>query len=462
MNRRNFIVGTYGLALTALGDPSQRAAAAEKNPSFDPSYDQLPTAEEQTKDLDSEALGAQAKPRTVHMMPVTGLPHDLGKFDEQSATMIKNAGIVGVSFAIAVDRQLVVTRGFGHLSSHDKAPATPTNPGYLGSITKPLCAFAGLTLVKAGKLKLDQKVVDLLPMEPLLKEGEKRQPGIDHVTVRMLMNHTSGLFNVVEDLFDRAYYKQLAAKGKLELVHGDISQYDLVRRGMARPFVSKPGAEYHYSGQGLQVLGRIVEKLSGQRLDKYISSKVLTPLGVKHHATLSYLSPEQLAQIDAGNALKTHTFIPSPYNEAKKVCESWAYKKPVEDLYGNHWGQADACGSSMLSAVDLLRFVTFCVDLLNKELIVEALTPTKREPFSNGLGWGVSMNQGRFQYGHGGAWGGIRAFCESTWDNVQYAVLSAGDQDDQFNAIAEKVLALGRSLRDKKATAIGWQRYGFK
>jgi CubicO group peptidase (beta-lactamase class C family) len=114
--------------------------------------------------------------------------------------------------------------------------------------------MAALTLVKAGKLKLDQKVVDVMPMEPLLKAGEKRQPEIDQVTVRMLMNHTSGLFNVVEELFDRDFYKQLADQGELKLVHGDISQYDLVRRGMARPFASKPGRQFNYSGQGLQVL----------------------------------------------------------------------------------------------------------------------------------------------------------------------------------------------------------------
>ena len=84
----------------------------------------------------------------------------------------------------------------------------------------------------------------------------------------MLMNHTSGLFNVVEELFDREYYRQLGAEKKLRLVHGDIEgQYDLVvRRGMSRPFVAKPGTAANYSGQGLQVLGRIIEKVSGKRL----------------------------------------------------------------------------------------------------------------------------------------------------------------------------------------------------
>ena len=468
MKRREFILATTGLVLSAAGNPSQHAAAGEKDPFLDPSYSKLPTPDEQTNGLDSEALASQVEPRTVHGLPVTGLPLKLGKFDEELAAQVKNSGIVGVSFAVAVDRKLVATRGYGHLCSHDKAPAAPTSPGYLGSITKPLCAMAALTLVKAGKLKLDQKVLDVLPMEPLLKAGEKRQPEIDQVTVRMLMNHTSGLFNIVEELFDRDYYKQLADQGKLELVHGDISQYDLVRRGMARPFVSKPGKQFNYSGQGLQVLGRIVEQLSGQRLDKYMSSKVLKHLGVKRHATLSYLAPDELALIDAGKASQTHTFIPSPYSETLRASVSWEFKEPAEYLYGNHWGQADACGSSMLSAVDLLRFVTFCTDLLGKDLATEALAMPlmrdkdgKMKPSSNGLGWGVSNNAGHNQYGHGGAWGGIRAFCESTWDNVQYAVLAACDQNEPFDKIVERVVELGRSLHGKQAT-VGWHRYGFK
>ncbi len=322
--------------------------------------------------------------------------------------------------------------------------------------------MAGLTLVKAGKLKLDQKVVAVLPAEPLLKPGEKRQPEIEAVTVRMLMNHTSGLFNVVEDLFDRPYYRQLAARRKLQLVHGDISQYDLVRRGMAKPFVAKPGTAYNYSGQGLQVLGRIIEEISGQRLDRYLASRVLEPLGVKRHATLSYLDRRVWARIAAGMASTSHTFIPSPYSDTAKAGVSWRFAQPPDHLYGNHWGQADACGASMLSAIDLLRFVTFCMDSLGPELKAEALTPPRVKPGSNGLGWGVSMYQGKHQYGHGGAFGGIRAFCESTWDGVQYAVLGVCDQDDPFDKIVERVAQLGRSLRDTKAAPIGWDKYGFQ
>jgi hypothetical protein len=70
--------------------------------------------------LASYALDAQTKPRAVAGLPVTGLPLTLGKVDADHTGQIKAAGMVGVSFAIAVDRQLVAARGLGHLSSHEK------------------------------------------------------------------------------------------------------------------------------------------------------------------------------------------------------------------------------------------------------------------------------------------------------------------------------------------------------
>ena len=422
----------------------------------------LPTFEEQTEGLSAEALAAQQKPRVAGGLPITGLPKEIGPHDEQIAELVKKSGAVGVSFAIAVNRKLKVARGVGHLSSHERLPATPTAPGYLGSVTKPLCATTALTLVRDGKLQLDQKVMEVLPMTPLLKPGEKRQPEIDQVTVHMLMNHMSGLFNAVEVLFDREYYRRQAAKGRLQLIHGDISQYDLVRRGMATPFVSPPGNEFHYSGEGFQVLGRIVERLGGQRLDYAMSTRVLEPLGVQHHASLGYLAPDVFVEIATGRASRTNTFIPSPFDEAKKMCVSWA-SKPSEDLYGQQWGQADACGASMLSAVNLLRFVTFGPRLLGKDLERESLTPPKTPPYSNGLGWGVGVDkEGHHQWGHTGAIMGCRSIAESLSSEEQYAVLMAGDRDADFDKICAAVREYAKSLRKTDVDIGGWAAYGFQ
>ena len=443
-----------------------RPSALAEEPWFDPTRVQLPSYDEQTAGLSPETLDAQRTPRVVQSLPVTGLPLE-APFDLELAALVREGGLAGMSFSLAIGRELAVTRGYGYLCTHDKVVVEPTHPGYLGSITKPLCAMAALTLVRAGKLKLDQRVVDVLPMTPLMRDRERRQPEIDRVTVRMLMNHTSGLFNAVEPLFDRDYYASLARMGTLRLVNGDISQYDLVRRGMVMPFVSPPGEEYHYSGQALQVLGRIIEKISGQRLDKYIETALLRPLGVRRHATMSYLSRDTLQQIYAGRASSVRAFIPSPKDAGGRAA-SWRFAQPNASLYGEHWGHADSCGASMLSSLDLLRFLCFFPVQIGPDLVTEMVklpmvrnAEGKMIQSSGGLGWGVSHHGGAFQFGHGGAFGGIRAFCESTWDDVQYAVVAVGDDDARFERVRARLPEIGRELKSRRSPAMGWRRYGY-
>jgi CubicO group peptidase (beta-lactamase class C family) len=466
MDRRSFLLTAAAGTLATLPKGAAQIAAAQQQPVaqpdpqaappapwFDGSYDNLPTLEQQVEGLSSIAIDAQMKPRTLKGLPITGLPLEPSTFDEQIVDLLKSSRMVGVGYAVGVKKELKVARGIGYLSSHERIPATPTTPGLLCSNTKPLCAMTGLTLVRDGKVKLDDRVLDVLPLTPLLKRGEKRQPEIDRVTFRMVLSHMSGLFNAVESLFDRDLYKKWAAEGRFQLIHGDISQYDLVRRGMSVPFLSQPGKEFHYSGQGLQVVGRINEYLTGKRLDKAMSARMLLPLGVKHHAQFCYLAPQTFAHIAAGRASQLPVFMPSPFDDAKKTCISSAdYQQ---------WGQADSCGASMLSAVNHLRFVTFCFDLLGKDLMTEVLTPPKTPPYSNGLGWGVGMTNGHYQYGHSGANAGMRTMCESLANGVQYSILVAGDRDDDYNKIIEVVKALGNSLH-KKADIGGWEAYGFK
>src|SRR6185436_3986496 len=92
---------------------------------------------------------------------------------------------------------------------------------------------------------------------------------------------------------------------------------------------------------------------------------------------------------------------------------SWFFpEQPNESLYGEHWGHADSCGASMLSSLDLLRFLCFFPVQIGTELMAEMVKlPMVRDAggkmvqSSSGLGWGVSQHDSAFQYGHGGAFG---------------------------------------------------------
>ncbi len=125
------------------------------------------------------------------------------------------------------------------------------------SLSKPVFAYAVLKLVAQGKLELDVPVVKYLPQgyrhqfSPLNAEPSElvTDPRLQAVTVRMVLNHTSGLPNW--------------AFGPLK-------------------FDAAPGAKWHYSGEGYVLLQRAVEAVTGQPLDRFMTAQVFKPLGMHH------------------------------------------------------------------------------------------------------------------------------------------------------------------------------------
>jgi hypothetical protein len=95
------------------------------------------------------------------------------------------------------------------------------------------------------------------------------------------MNHISGLFDAEEVLSDPPRFQALAKGGVIRLIHGRIGQNDLVRIGMNKPLLFDPGEKFAYSGQGMQVLARIV--------DRYIQTRMFDPLGIRTCYVGSYL-----------------------------------------------------------------------------------------------------------------------------------------------------------------------------
>lgn len=136
------------------------------------------------------------------------------------------------------------------------------------SLSKPVFAYAVLKLVEQGRLTLDAPVMTYLPQgyrhryEPLNPEPSElvSDPRLQAVTVRMLLNHTSGLPNW--------------ASGPLT-------------------FEAAPGTEWHYSGEGYLLLQRAVEAVTGQPLDQFMATTVFAPLGMDHSG---FVWNERIAQ----------------------------------------------------------------------------------------------------------------------------------------------------------------------
>jgi CubicO group peptidase (beta-lactamase class C family) len=195
------------------------------------------------------------------------------------------------SYAVAVvkDGRLMMARGFGYADLENDVPATAETVYRLGSITKQFTAMAILQLVEAGKLSLDDELTKFLPDYPTQ----------DHkVTVRHLLNHTSGIKSYTNVPGFRARMRQ------------DFSHDQLLDVFKKEPFEFAPGEKWNYNNSGYYLLGLIIEKASGQSYADYLQEHIFRPLAmsatrygdtrplIRHRAMGYRLEKEQLVNDD--------------------------------------------------------------------------------------------------------------------------------------------------------------------
>lgn len=146
------------------------------------------------------------------------------------------------------------------LLSGDGSLASTDDVWRIGSITKTYVSAAVLELVQDQKLALDDALDTWVP----------GLTGTSGVTVRMLLNHSSGIFNYTEDSTFLADLKKT------------WTPQELVDLAIAHPPYFAPGADWHYSNTNYVLLGMIAEKASGKSLNDVLHEKALDPTGLAH------------------------------------------------------------------------------------------------------------------------------------------------------------------------------------
>ncbi|MEV5598269.1 serine hydrolase domain-containing protein [Streptomyces sp. NPDC052496] len=147
-------------------------------------------------------------------------------------------------------------------------PTTPQLEHRIGSITKTFTATAVLQQVGKGRIDLDAPIGRYLPD---VVPGERGRA----VTVRMLLNHTSGIAD-----YGSAIWKQ--AEDLETLRHHRWDPRVLARLGLAAPPTGKPGAAHHYANTNYVIAGLLLREVTGQAPEKYITDHVIRKAGLRH------------------------------------------------------------------------------------------------------------------------------------------------------------------------------------
>jgi CubicO group peptidase (beta-lactamase class C family) len=173
---------------------------------------------------------------------------------------------------------------------------TPDTLFRVYSLTKPVTGMAAMLLIDEGKLRLDQPLTDILPAFSHMQvqrtyDGpvEDTVPALRPITIRQLLTHTAGLGYAIiqKGPIRAAMIKEGIVVGRVSrlsipgLDRGDsVPSLTLFAERLAKmPLVHQPGTAWEY-GLGLDVIGRVIEVVSGKPFDTFLRERIFEPCGM--------------------------------------------------------------------------------------------------------------------------------------------------------------------------------------
>lgn len=226
--------------------------------------------------------------------PVVAAPSvssvDPAQIDAFVAGEVQANRIPGLALGLVHGDQIVELRGFG-TSDQAGHPVTPRTLFLVGSVTKSFTALAIMQLVEAGKVDLDAPVQRYLPWSRVADASASAL-----ITVRELLNHTSGLPNN-PDVEDRV------------VLTGDThTTLEQLVRGLSMVPLDRPvGSSFEYANTNYCTLGLIIQVVSGESYGAYVQEHVFAPLQMRH----TYASAQDDQQASLAQGYKWFFGIPT-------------------------------------------------------------------------------------------------------------------------------------------------------
>ncbi len=326
-------------------------------------------------------------------------PEKLAAIDEVMRQRIAEERMIG-GFGLAARRgKIAYFEAWGQRDREAGLPMKVDTIVRIFSMSKPIVSVAAMILVEEGKLSLDDPVSKYLPQLgglDVLEDGKRVAVGRD-MTIRHLLTHTSGLTYgfFADDPVDVLYRKAETHKTK------DIAALVDVLAGL--PLKHRPGERWNY-GYSTDVLGRVIEVVSGRPLDRYLEQRIFKPLGM--HATGFYVRRENLPRLakiytpDANDSL-THADAEALSAAGRRNRD---FTRPATFLSGG--------GGLASTGEDYFRFAQMLLNggagIVTGETVALMLKNHQPQPEPKfGFGFGIDPVPGRSGnlYGWGGAAG---------------------------------------------------------
>ncbi len=241
---------------------------------------------------------------------------------EIAGKRLEKCDVAGLSVAIARHGQMVYQQAFGLADKATGERVTPESRFRIASISKPITSVTIFTLIERGKLRLDDLVFG---EQGILKfdYGEKYPERVTKITLHHLLTHTSGGWE--NDGSDPMFRNP--GWNHRELITWTLRE---------QPLNYEPGMHYAYSNFGYCILGRVIEKITGQNYTEFVQKEVLAKCGVTD------------MRIGGNTAAQRAPGEPVYYEQLRSQ----------DNPYDWNLAQLDSHGGWIATAGDLVRFAT--------------------------------------------------------------------------------------------------------
>jgi CubicO group peptidase (beta-lactamase class C family) len=237
--------------------------------------------------LSISLFGQTLSPTIVTNNPTINYAH-LNHIEKVVKPFLEQKKLIGSVVIVVKDNQVVHYKGYGLADAEQNKPMEANAIFRIMSQTKAITSLAIMQLFEQGKLDLDQKVSDFIPEfknPTVVKDYNEKDttfttiPASREVTVRDLLTHTSGI-----DYSDigSAKMKAIYAKAKIPSGLGEfkVTLLDRMKALGKLPLAHQPGEKFTY-GLNTDLLGCLVEVISGETLENYFNKHIFEPMGMK-------------------------------------------------------------------------------------------------------------------------------------------------------------------------------------
>jgi len=294
------------------------------------------------------------------------------RIDSIARTYIQKANTVGLIFGI-VNKGKVSIYSYGEIIKRTSKLPIADNFFEIGSITKTFTATLLAWYVNEGKIKLTDPIIKFLP------DSVAGNPELEKITLLNLINHTSGLARLPDNLISHATDPLNPYKDYTKQLLFQYLKYCKLE--------SKPGEKYAYSNLGVGLLGTILEKVSGETYGQMLNEIICKPLNM--FSTAQYLNP-----------LLAPRFV--------QVYNADGYPTPAWDF-----DVLAPCGALRSTINDLLIYTKANMNV-GSDKLSKAFQLTQKITFNSdvkiGLAWHIIVVNGVNYYFHNGGTNGSSSF----------------------------------------------------